>query len=92
MTKPEVKIKWLGGNCPVQAEGEINGQPFYFRARGEHWSLEIGECQVDGPDPDAPWRYEEPWGDGPYDAGWMDEKTAREMIARGAEMWAAAQV
>ena len=31
-------IDWCGGNCPVQAEGKINGKPFYFRARGECWS------------------------------------------------------
>lgn len=29
------------GNCPVQAEGTINGFPFYFRSRGGHWSLSI---------------------------------------------------
>jgi hypothetical protein len=30
-----------GGQCPVQAEGKINGLPFYFRSRGVSWSLSI---------------------------------------------------
>ena len=29
------------GQCPVQAEGKINGLPFYFRSRGASWSLSI---------------------------------------------------
>jgi hypothetical protein len=29
------------GTCPVQAEGKINGLPFYFRSRGGSWSLSI---------------------------------------------------
>jgi hypothetical protein len=29
------------GLCPVQAEGTINGLPFYFRSRGASWSLSI---------------------------------------------------
>lgn len=31
------------GNCPVQAEGFINGLPFYFRSRGGTWSLSIAK-------------------------------------------------
>ena len=25
-------IDWIGGNCPVQAEGTIDGKRFYFRS------------------------------------------------------------
>jgi hypothetical protein len=32
-----------GGVCPVQIEGEIGGEPFYFRSRGEKWRVWIGE-------------------------------------------------
>lgn len=32
-----------GGFCPVQIEGEIGGEPFYFRSRGERWRVWIGE-------------------------------------------------
>ena len=46
----EVKITWIGGNCPVQAEGvvcvwtahgEQEARAFYYRARGSHWNLRI---------------------------------------------------
>ena len=41
-TKKEIVIESLGGLCPVQANGTIDGEPFYFRARHEHWRVEIG--------------------------------------------------
>ena len=49
--------------CPLQIEGTIDGVSFYFRARGESWSIRIG-----GNDPvDAPqWHKCERWGDGRY--------------------------
>jgi hypothetical protein len=33
------------GKCPVQAEGKIDGLPFYFRSRGAHWSLSIANSE-----------------------------------------------
>jgi hypothetical protein len=31
-----------GGNCPVQAEGNLpDGSWYYFRSRGTRWSLEV---------------------------------------------------
>ena len=45
-----LKIDMLGGNCPVQAEGTIDGRPFYFRARGQSWSMGIGGDVVGDPD------------------------------------------
>ncbi len=92
------EIEMIGGNCPVQAEGLIDGQPFYFRARGDRWSLSIGSdledhsCTgVHGLDVvgNPKWFYEEDWGDGPYDAGWMSVETAKEMIEKGAAMFRA---
>jgi hypothetical protein len=75
-------IEWLGGNCPVQAEGTINGQPFYFRARGQHWSIGVGgEDTVSNPK----WLREEEWGDGPFAAGCMPHDEARSIIERCAE-------
>ena len=71
-------INWLGGNCPVQAEGTICGKPFYFRSRGEHWSIGIGGEPVREPE----WEREEEWGDGPFAAGWMPEDEARRIIDR----------
>lgn len=36
-----------GGYCPVQAEGTVNGNPFYFRARHGDWSLHITAPNTD---------------------------------------------
>lgn len=76
-------IDWIGGNCPVQAEGMIAGKEFYFRARGQKWSIGIGGDTVMEPE----WYYSEPYGDGPYDAGWMIEEDARGFIERAAERY-----
>ena len=65
-------IEWLGGNCPVQAEGTIDGKPFYFRARGRWWSLEIADVTF----------REERWGDSEFAAGWMPHDEARKLIER----------
>lgn len=79
-----IEIDNIGGNCPVQAEGTINGEPFYFRARGSHWSMSIGgEDIIAHPD----WYYEEPYGDEPFDAGWMAEWEAVEFIKKAATMY-----
>jgi hypothetical protein len=37
------------GKCPVQAEGKINGMPFYFRSRGGNWSLSISKTKRGNP-------------------------------------------
>ena len=77
----EIVIACLGGNCPVQAEGTIDGKPFYFRSRGEHWSMSIGgEDVVSNPE----WRHEEEYGDGPFEAGWITEDEAREFMEKSA--------
>jgi len=92
MSELELVIREVYGNCPVQAEGTVNGHPFYFRARGVSWSLEVA-CQPDGSlqylvmDKDKSWVYRESWGNGPFQAGWMDEDEARRMIQKGAEIW-----
>jgi len=41
-------IKWKYkpvGNCPVQAEGWFLGHYFYFRARGEHATIEFSKSE-----------------------------------------------
>jgi len=90
-----IEIDWLGGNCPVQAMGKIDGEPFYFRARGETWSLSIGSEEEDSGKTGVHGRdvvgspsreYEEDYGDGPYDAGWMKEDVARQMIEKAAKI------
>jgi len=79
-------FKSLGGNCPVQAEGTVDGIPFYFRARGTHWSMSIGEdpvgisCGYKGG-----WHKEAEYGDEAYEAGWMSVEEARQFIYQCAE-------
>jgi hypothetical protein len=80
----KIEIRWIGGNCPVQGEGTIDGQEFYFRARGEHWSIGIGGDPVGEPE----WYYEEGYGSWP-DAGWMPEDEARAFIMAAAGRYAA---
>lgn len=86
----DIKIDMLGGNCPVQGEGTINGVPFYFRARGEHWSMSIGEDPVGISvyEYKKGWYKSEPWGDEEYAAGWMPVKTAKSIIEKCAEEFA----
>ena len=79
--EPAIDITFLGGNCPVQAEGTIDGKPFYFRARGSHWTLSIGGVDpVDKPD----WFWHESYGNGPFDAGWMPVDEAEAFLRAAA--------
>lgn len=80
MSDPKVEIQTLGGNCPVQAEGRIDGYGFYFRARGDQWSLEIYTG------PEGPWEYEEDYGVWPA-AGWMEKEEAEEFIYKAAKLF-----
>ncbi len=68
----------LCGHCPVQAEGTIDGQRFYFRARGTHWSLAIGANLDIDPD----WYLKVRYSADPFAAGWMAETEARAIIER----------
>jgi hypothetical protein len=77
-------IDYLGGNCPVQAEGTICGEPFYFRARGNSWSMSIGGSDVVG---NPHWEYYENYGQDAFEAGWMPEAEALVFIQREALRW-----
>lgn len=85
-----IVIKELFGYCPVQGEGTINGERFYFRARGEHWSMAIGV--PDEKDPNSiysggKWNYDEPYGNEAFAAGWMPLEEAAQFIAKAAYFW-----
>ena len=79
MTDRSITIGWLGGNCPVQAEGTIGGEPFYFRARYDRWTIAIGSDVFDKPG----WFYEEEYPN----AGWMTEAEARAFIEDAAQRY-----
>lgn len=85
-----LRIYTLGGYCPVQGEGTFDGEPFYFRARGQHWSLGVGADPVSvSMGLEEGFSRQEPWGDGPYDAGSMPTSEARSIIRRCYDEWRA---
>ena len=76
----------IGGNCPVQAEGTVDGKAFYFRARGSRWTFTVAPTQAEMFD--APvYHLEQPYGEGPYDAGWMPRHEALGFITAAIERY-----
>lgn len=69
-----IYVYWLSGLCPVQAQGWVDGMPFYFRARGDQWTMAIHETVTMNIDlavgDDGNWTYGETYGIVP-DAGYM---------------------
>ena len=84
MTMSDIKIDMLGGNCPVQAEGTIDGKPFYFRARSSSWSMSIGGSDVVG---NPEWYFQQAYGEDGYSAGWMTEEEALTFINQSANLY-----
>jgi hypothetical protein len=81
-----ISFQWIGGFCPVQAEGTVDGEKFYFRARGDAWELRIGEKIFS---PEA-WRYSETFGRWP-DAGWMELDQAVSFIQKAVALYRAGE-
>ncbi len=77
----------LGGNCPVQGYGLVDGLPWYFRARGDHWSFSVAFAADGDPvlvtfgEADG-FAIDEDYGEWP-DAGWMQYREAWGFIERG---------
>jgi hypothetical protein len=89
------EITSIGGWCPVQAEGIIDGKPFYFRARGEGWSFSVSanpegdpvDVSCFGPG-DGDFYYDEAYREGEqYSAGSMEESEAREFIEKAFKLY-----
>lgn len=80
----DYKIDMIGGFCPVQAEGSVGDKKFYFRARGQQWSVGVGDDPVASPD----WRYSERYGEDLFDAGWMTVAEARDFIDKAMKLYA----
>lgn len=88
---PGLTLTSLGGFCPVQGDGTLDGHPFYFRARGEHWTFSVAD--EPGSDPVAVgsgyhgvpgWIKTSAYGSAPYEAGWMPHDTAERLVLRAA--------
>jgi hypothetical protein len=81
---PKFELTGLFGFCPVQAEGFLDDQFWYFRARGDVWRFEVGG---DAEFTRRPvWWFGEHWPspDG-IAAGWMTDEEALGCIYRAAE-------
>lgn len=73
----------ISGACPVQGLGEVDGVPWYFRSRGEHWSLEIGVGEGSDGELAGTAIFERSGTHGRFpDAGWMGAKHAWSLIKR----------
>jgi len=83
----------VGGACPVQGEGKLDGLPIYFRARHDGWSFAI--CQKKHDD-----AVNVAWGDSPgwwtecdygssFDAGWMSGDHSRLCVMAAIRSWRA---
>ena len=79
----ELQIEHIGGYCPVQAEGTVNGSPFYFRARGKRWSMNIGDDPVGIALGKKGWHREETY----EGAGYMPLDIAEHIIRECAEQF-----
>lgn len=63
----------IGGFCPVQGHGHVDGRFWYFRARYDEWRFEVYSepCDADLPGDDKlVWSREDEYL-GPTSAGWM---------------------
>lgn len=84
----DIVYEMCGGNCPVQADGTFNGYYFYFRGRGEGWTMEVGIPKGNlGWDGISAWDYEEKYEGPKEDAGWMSEDEARVFVEKAARLW-----
>ena len=88
----------VGGVTPVQGEGTLDGNPWYFRARHEHWTFTMAQP---GGDPhkvrsmfhsaalEDGWNIERSWPFGEFSAGYMPVKSALAIIRACARMYRA---
>ena len=85
-----VKLLSFGGYCPVQADGEVDGKLFYFRARGNSWSMHIypkGTKDIFFDDNPEVWSYSEDYGFTEFAAGWMTKKVAFDCMTHAIELY-----
>ena len=71
------------GQVPVQSQGLIGSQEFYFRYRGGCWSFRVGDQDVVR---HPQWYYEEPYGDSAF-AGSLTDEEAYSFIAKAAALY-----
>ena len=84
------KIEWIGGPCPMQAWGTVDGDQFAFRSRWDRWSFTVSNDPKVEPDDiessEQGYFVEQLYG-GRYGAGYMPENEARKIIDRDARTY-----
>lgn len=87
----------IGGACPLQGDGNVDGLPWYFRARGGSWSFSVA-ATPDGDPVAAGFRDAPPgsWyvdgdaeGDGAYAGSWMPYSEGWQHIEASIAEWRA---
>lgn len=92
MRTPYLVIENIGGNCPVQAEGTMQGLPWYFRARHERWAF-CGANEKYGEPLNVMFGVEKGFfrqnrcGETRNEAGWMPLETAIHIIGQCCLAW-----
>jgi hypothetical protein len=81
----ELNIETLGGACPCQGYGTLDGERFYFRYRHDDAQLEVGP--PDEHDDDMPTRPPRLYAEindvtGDFERGWLDDEDAIKLIHR----------
>lgn len=79
------------GACPVQISGEVDGLPFYFRARYAEWRLSIASVGVDPVAGGDRYDVEEEYGDDEFAASWMPHAAAWALIEKHIALFRAAR-
>jgi hypothetical protein len=80
-TLQNFELYHLSGWTPVQAEGELDGRYWYFRARGTYWRFELGGNETGSRS--ARWRYEESWPSvSGFEAGYLTDEEAVSCILK----------
>lgn len=77
-----MKIDYIGGHCPIEAEGTIGKKRFLFTARWFKWKFVVG---VDVHKPD--WQHIEEWPDINRTAGEITVTEAEALIRRAARLY-----
>lgn len=78
-------IEFTSTSAPVQAEGYINGLPFYFRARWREWTFAVAYRAGDDPvlisNSNEGFFRAGTFGSGPADASYMPIEDAEKILA-----------
>lgn len=83
---PNFELYRLSGWTPVQAEGRVDGQYCYFRARGTYWRFEVGGNE--GGTRSPRWWHEESWPSVTgFEAGYMSDNEAIGCVLKAVDLF-----